>query len=119
EWGAEGAAYHSRRTTYQSHKPLTRYHSPLTSIVSLYFPTSDECARHTIFPGVDIRTCSVEKMMMSVVEFAPHAVVEEHQHPHEQVGMLLEGRAIFFIGAEQKTLQAGDPNRIPGNLRHK
>ena len=88
-------------------------------IVSLYFPTSDECARHTIFPGVDIRTCSVEKMMMSVVEFAPHAVVEEHQHPHEQVGMLLEGRAIFFIGAEQKTLQAGDLYRIPGNVRHK
>ena len=57
--------------------------------------------------------------MMSVVEFTPHAVVEEHQHPHEQVGMLLEGRAIFFIGNEQKTLQAGDLYRIPGNIRHK
>ncbi len=58
-------------------------------------------------------------MMMSVVDIAPHAVVEEHQHPHEQVGMLLEGRAIFFIGGEQKTLQAGDLYRIPGNVRHK
>ena len=87
--------------------------------MSLFFPTPEECARHTIFPGVDIRTCSVEKMMMSVVDIAPHAVVEEHQHPHEQVGMLLEGRAIFFIGGEQKTLQAGDLYRIPGNVRHK
>jgi quercetin dioxygenase-like cupin family protein len=58
-------------------------------------------------------------MMMSVVDIAPHAVVEEHQHSHEQVGMLLEGRAIFFIGSEQKTLQAGDQYRIPGNIRHK
>ena len=58
-------------------------------------------------------------MMMSVVDIAPHAVVEEHQHPHEQVGMLLEGRAIFFIGGEQKTLQAGDLYCIPGNVRHK
>ena len=58
-------------------------------------------------------------MMMSVVDIAPHAAVEEHQHPHEQVGMLLEGRAIFFIGGEQKTLQAGDLYRIPGNVRHK
>jgi len=33
--------------------------------------------------------------------------------------MLLEGRAIFFIGGEQKTLQAGDLYRIPGNVRHK
>ena len=57
--------------------------------------------------------------MMSVVDIAPHAVVEEHQHPHEQVGMLLEGRAIFFIGGEQKTLQADDLYRIPGNVRHK
>jgi len=57
--------------------------------------------------------------MMSVVDIAPHAVVEEHQHPHEQVGMLLEGRAIFFIGGEQKTLQAGDLYCIPGNVRHK
>jgi quercetin dioxygenase-like cupin family protein len=87
--------------------------------MSLYFPTPDECARHTIFPGVDIRTCSVQKMMMSVVDIAPHAVVEEHQHPHEQVGMVLEGRAIFFIGDEQKTLQSGDLYRIPGNVRHK
>jgi quercetin dioxygenase-like cupin family protein len=58
-------------------------------------------------------------MMMSVVDIAPNAVVEEHQHPHEQVGMLLEGRAIFFIGDEQKTLQPGDLYRIPGNVRHK
>jgi quercetin dioxygenase-like cupin family protein len=87
--------------------------------MSLYFPSPDECARHTIFPGVEISTCSVEKMMMSVVDIAPHAVVEEHQHPHEQVGMLLEGRAIFFIGGEQKILQTGDLYRIPGNVRHK
>jgi quercetin dioxygenase-like cupin family protein len=87
--------------------------------MSLYFPNSDECARHTIFPGVDIRTCALEKMMMSVVDLAPHSVVEEHQHPHEQVGMLLEGKAIFFIGGEEKTLQTGDLYRIPGNVRHK
>ena len=87
--------------------------------MSLYFPTADECSRHTIFPGVTIHTCAVDKMMMSVVDLQPNSVVEEHQHPHEQVGMLLEGRATFFIGGEEKTLQAGDLYRIPGNVRHK
>jgi quercetin dioxygenase-like cupin family protein len=87
--------------------------------VSLYFPSPDECSRHTIFPGVSIVTCAAEKMMVSVVDFAPHAVVQEHAHEHEQVGMLLEGRAIFFIGTEQKTLQPGDLYRIPGSVRHK
>src|SRR5204862_127565 len=61
--------------------------------MSKYFPTPDEYGRHTIFPGVTIGTCSCEKMMLSVVDLAPHSVVEEHQHPHEQVGMLLADRA--------------------------
>jgi quercetin dioxygenase-like cupin family protein len=87
--------------------------------MSLYFPSPDECSRHTIFPGVAIRTCAAEQMMLSVVDLQAHAVVEEHAHPHEQVGMLLEGRATFWIGTEEKTLQAGDLYRIPGGVRHR
>lgn len=87
--------------------------------MSLYFPTADECARHTIFPGVNIQTCTAEKMMLSVVNLEPHAVVEEHSHPHEQVGIVLAGRVIFTIGGEQKTLGPGDLFRIPGNVPHK
>jgi len=87
--------------------------------MSLFFPTADELSRHTIFPGVHIQTCAADQMMLSVVDLAPHSVVEEHAHPHEQVGILLQGRAVFFIGGEQKTLQAGDLYRIPGHVRHK
>jgi len=87
--------------------------------MSYYFPTADECSRHTIFPGVSIATCAGERMMLSVVDIAPHAVVAEHQHPHEQVGMVLAGRATFYIGTEQKTLQAGDLYRIPGDTPHR
>jgi quercetin dioxygenase-like cupin family protein len=84
-----------------------------------YFPTPDECSRHTIFPGVHIRTCAAEKVMMSLVDLEPGAVVEEHSHPHEQVGLVLEGRAVFIIGGQRKTLQAGDMFRIPGGVPHK
>jgi quercetin dioxygenase-like cupin family protein len=87
--------------------------------MSLYFPTKDELGRHTIFPGVHIQTCAADRMMLSVVDLEPRSVVEEHSHPHEQVGMVLQGKAIFFIGDEQKTLQAGDLYRIPGHVRHK
>jgi quercetin dioxygenase-like cupin family protein len=87
--------------------------------MSLYFPTPEEQSRHTIFPGVHIRTCAAERMMLSVVDLEPHAVVAEHSHPHEQVGMLLEGRAVFWIGGEEKTLQAGDVYRIPGGVPHR
>lgn len=87
--------------------------------MSLYFPTADERARHTIFPGVQVATCAAERMMLSLATLDPHAVVEEHSHPHEQVGIVLEGRAIFIIGGEEKTLGPGDIFRIPGNVRHK
>ena len=87
--------------------------------MSLYFPNPEECASHTIFPGVHIRTAAAEKMMLSLVHLEPHAIVPEHFHPHEQVGMLLSGRATFYIGEEQRTLQEGDFYRIPGNTRHK
>jgi quercetin dioxygenase-like cupin family protein len=87
--------------------------------MSLYFPTPAERSTHTIFPGVTIHTCSAEKMMLSFVELEPHAVVEEHSHPHEQVGILLEGRMRFTIGGEEKVLQKGDMWRIPGNVKHK
>jgi quercetin dioxygenase-like cupin family protein len=87
--------------------------------MSKFFPTPDELGRHTIFPGVRIRTMAAEKMMISVVDLEPGAVVEEHAHPHEQIGLLLAGRATFWIGDEQKTLGPGEMWRIPGGVRHR
>ncbi len=68
---------------------------------------------------MQIRTCAGDKIMMSLVEFEPHAVVEEHSHPHEQTGMMLAGKAVFNIGGVEKTLGPGDFYLIPGNVRHK
>ena len=87
--------------------------------MSLYFPSAAELSRYQIFPGVQIATCSAEKMMLSYVELDAHAVVAEHSHPHEQVGMVLAGRAIFYIGTVEKTLQQGDMYRIPGHVKHR
>jgi quercetin dioxygenase-like cupin family protein len=87
--------------------------------MSKYFPAPGECSRHTIFPGVHIRTASCERLMLSVVDLEAGAVVEEHSHSHEQVGMMLEGKAVFYIGDEQQTLTAGDIYRIPGGVRHR
>jgi quercetin dioxygenase-like cupin family protein len=33
--------------------------------------------------------------------------------------MLLSGKAIFYIGDEEKTLQVGDIYRIPGGVKHR
>ncbi len=87
--------------------------------MSEYFVEPSDCSRHAIFPGVQIETAACQEMMMSLVEFQPGAVVEKHSHPHEQVGILIEGRAHFFVGDEDRVLGPGDMYRIPGGVAHR
>lgn len=87
--------------------------------MSRYFFSQSDGARHQLFPGVDARVVWGTGLMLSLVELKPHAVVEEHEHPHEQMGMLLEGRAEFTIGGETRVLGPGDMYQMPGGVRHK
>jgi quercetin dioxygenase-like cupin family protein len=86
--------------------------------VSEFFLNRGHCAHHEIFPGVHIHTASGNRLMLSLVEFEPHAVVPMHDHPHEQMGILLEGQLEFVIGGERRTLRAGEMWRIPGGVPH-
>jgi quercetin dioxygenase-like cupin family protein len=84
-----------------------------------YFVDKNDCAHHRIFPGVDIYTTFGQEVMLSLVEFEPHAVVEEHSHPHEQLGLMLEGEAEFIVGGESRIVRPGEMWRIPGGVPHK
>jgi quercetin dioxygenase-like cupin family protein len=84
---------------------------------SFYVSASDR-SHHQIFPGVHIYTTAGQQMMLSLVEFEPRAVVQPHSHPHEQMGMLLEGELTFTIGGQTRTLRPGEMWRIPGGVIH-
>ncbi len=86
---------------------------------SKYFLRRSDCSCHDLFPGVQLFTATGRQMTLSYVEFQPHAVVERHQHPHEQMGILLEGELTFEIGDEVQLLGPGDMWRIPGGVPHK
>jgi quercetin dioxygenase-like cupin family protein len=86
--------------------------------MSKYFVYRDDCSRHQIFPGVEIFTAAGQNVMLSLVEFEPDSEVVEHSHPHEQLGLLLEGELDFVIGDERQTLTAGAMWRIPGGVVH-
>ncbi len=83
-----------------------------------YFAHPEEARRLQIFPGVEIQTLAGEGLMLSLVVMEPGAVVERHAHPHEQMGMLLEGELTFTIGEETRTLHPGEMWRIPGGVPH-
>jgi quercetin dioxygenase-like cupin family protein len=41
-----------------------------------------------------------------------------HSHPHEQVGMVYNGKASLYIGDEERIVQKGDFYCIPANVPH-
>jgi len=84
-----------------------------------FFVDKTNCTQKTIFPGVKIHTAAGERMMLSLAEFEPDAVVEAHSHPHEQVGIVLEGEARFIVGDEERVLSPGDMYTIPGGVTHR
>ncbi len=88
-------------------------------VVAEFFVSKEQCSHFRIFPGVDIFTAHGEHMTVSLVEMEPHAVVEEHSHPHEQMGMMLEGQAEFIVGGRSYQVRAGQMYFIPGGMRHK
>jgi quercetin dioxygenase-like cupin family protein len=83
-----------------------------------YYVSRPDTSHHEIFPGVHIFTCTGEQMMLSLVELQPGSEVLPHSHPHEQMGMLLEGELTFTIGGETKVLRPGEMWRIPGGVTH-
>jgi len=73
----------------------------------------------TIFPGVTITTAWGDEIMMSFVDFAfANAAVPEHAHPHEQMGMGLEGEFELVIDGEARVIRKGDSYCIPGGVVH-
>lgn len=86
--------------------------------MSKYIVRPDQRSSHNIFPGVDVHTAAGEQIMLSYVDFEPGAVVKPHSHPHEQMGILLEGKLEFIIGNERHLLKPGDMWRIPGGVVH-
>jgi quercetin dioxygenase-like cupin family protein len=86
--------------------------------MSQYVVDRSACSHHTIFPGVDIFTAAGENMMLSLVEFQPGAVVQPHSHPHEQMGLLLEGELTFTIDGQEHRVLPGQMWRIPGGVVH-
>ena len=71
-----------------------------------------------IWPGVVARAVQGAQVTMAIVELTPHSVVARHQHPNEQVGIMLSGSMVFTVGDERRELVAGDTYAIPANVPH-
>ena len=59
-----------------------------------------------------------DRMTMGDVLLAPDTPIPMHQHPHEQITFLLQGRMEFVVGDDTLTMEAGDIAIIPADCPH-
>lgn len=73
----------------------------------------------TLAAGVDARPVNGERLTLAVAELEPGAVVDEHSHEHEQLGILLRGSIRFRVADEERELSPGATWCIPSNAPHR
>jgi quercetin dioxygenase-like cupin family protein len=64
------------------------------------------------------RVVAGESVALAVVELGPNAIVPEHRHANEQVGLVITGAVRFRLGDETRELGPGGTWSIPGEVPH-
>jgi len=83
------------------------------------FTTFASLPAKEIFGGtIRGRYAHLDRMTVGSVELAADTVVPAHNHPHEQITYLLEGRFEFTVGRETRILEPGMAALIPGGVMH-
>ena len=67
---------------------------------------------------VQARRLEGERITFAVVELAPNAVVPEHTHENEQLGICLVGSGTFTLDGETREIRPGTTWRILANRPH-
>jgi quercetin dioxygenase-like cupin family protein len=70
-------------------------------------------------PGCRMRTPFGQNLMLSYLEMDDGAEVPLHSHPHEQGGILIQGRVSLTIGDETRLCEPGSMFLIPPNVPHR
>ncbi len=78
----------------------------------------EELAAVAVWDGIRARRVVGERSMFAVVELEPNALVPEHRHPHEQLGIVLYGRGRFRVGSEVMDVSPGSTWRILADVPH-
>ncbi len=89
-----------------------------TSFVPAFYQV-DAIREVPLLEGIGARFITGSRIMFSFVRLAPGAVMPDHNHPHEQLGYVLEGTMVLNLAGDERTLQAGEAYTIPGGVTHR
>jgi len=65
-----------------------------------------------------IKAITGEKLQLIHAEFEPTGEYEMHSHPHEQFGIMVQGRMRLVVGDQEKLVGPGDIWHAPPNVVH-
>jgi quercetin dioxygenase-like cupin family protein len=82
------------------------------------FFDSSKREKRQIAEGIHMRTFWGENMLISLVDLEPHVNLPLHRHPHEQLGLVLEGELLFQLGDTTERISKGMVYVIPSNVEH-
>ena len=71
-----------------------------------------------IWEDVVAREVHGKQTTLAVVELEPGALVPEHHHVSEQLGMVIEGSVSFRVDDEERELGPGGTWNIPSDVPH-
>jgi quercetin dioxygenase-like cupin family protein len=71
-----------------------------------------------VWETVVARAVHGQRQSLAVVELDPNAIVPEHRHENEQLGLVISGSLTFRIGDETRELGPGETWTIPSNAPH-
>lgn len=100
---------------------LTRGANDPTADELSFAPTwtnKDQLPGISPIPGLVMQSVVGGKLMANWVTIEPNQIVPRHQHPHEQLGIMLEGELELTLGEETRLLGPGDAYTIPPQLPH-
>jgi quercetin dioxygenase-like cupin family protein len=78
----------------------------------------DELAAEEPYPGVRRRTVRSERATVAEYAFAPGASFPLHEHPQEQITLVLEGEVELTAAGTTERLAAGAWSVMPGGVEH-
>ncbi len=82
-----------------------------------FYHTQRERAGEAV-PGVHIQAVKGGHLMLIYAFVEPNGVVPLHQHPHEQIGTVLEGEVEYIIAGQTRRMGKGDSYTVPSNSLH-
>jgi quercetin dioxygenase-like cupin family protein len=78
----------------------------------------DDVRAFTLVEGVSGRPLFGQRGMLNLIEFEPDAVVPLHSHPHEQLGIVLEGMQALVVDGVAHELTPMEGYVLPGGVEH-